>query len=78
MAGNVWEWCSTPYLSYPLSGDVAAENLQKRTKDARYVLRGGSWLSARVYARCACRLDSAPDGGFADWGVRLDRTFSSS
>ncbi|ABY35980.1 MULTISPECIES: SUMF1/EgtB/PvdO family nonheme iron enzyme [Chloroflexus] len=78
MAGNVWEWCSTPYLRYPLSGDVVAENLQKRTKDARYVLRGGSWISDRGGARCASRGGLNPVNVYADWGVRLARTFSLS
>lgn len=78
MAGNVWEWCSTPYQRYPLSGDVVAENLQKRTKDARYVLRGGSWFSGRDFARCAYRFGFYPVFVNVYWGVRLARTFSSS
>lgn len=78
MAGNVWEWCSTPYLSYPLGDEVAAESLHKRTKDANYVLRGGSWYYDRDNARCAYRIPNPPAHDRGNWGVRLARTFSLS
>ncbi|WP_322822068.1 NACHT domain-containing protein [Chloroflexus sp.] len=78
MAGNVWEWCSTLYLSYPLGDELEAESLHKRTKDAKYVLRGGSWYYDRDNARCAYRLPNPPDHDRGNWGVRLARTFSSS
>ncbi|MGQ9775248.1 formylglycine-generating enzyme family protein [Chloroflexus sp.] len=62
LAGNVWEWCSTPYLNYPFQGEVDAESLYTGNKRAgRYVLRGGSWLNARTFARGAYRDGLNPD-----------------
>ena len=79
LAGNVWEWCSTPKLNYPFKGEVSAESLYTRNKraDSAYVLRGGSWRRNRVLARCACRTVSFPDLGVGDNGFRLARLFSS-
>ena len=58
LSGNVREWCSTPYLTYPFSGEVSAESLYTGNKSSNetYVLRGGSWNSSRDCARCAYRL----------------------
>jgi formylglycine-generating enzyme required for sulfatase activity len=78
LAGNVWEWCSTPKLNYPFKGEVSAESLYTRNKraDSTYVLRGGSWHIFRDVARCACRRDLSPGFGVADTGFRLARLFS--
>ena len=72
MAGNVWEWCSTPLLSYPLANEL----LNELRTSSRYVLRGGSWGDDRVYARCALRFDYYPhiDGGSG--GFRIAHLFS--
>ena len=74
MAGNVWERCSTQFLSYEeikKTGHVEPETLytiENETGESRtYVLRGGSWFAAPRFARCACRYSGYP----ADW---LDRT----
>jgi formylglycine-generating enzyme required for sulfatase activity len=80
LAGNVWEWCSTPYLKYPLTSEVGAESLYTKNKRAgrTCVLRGGSWGHSRDRARCACRLDGSPyHVVFVFYGFRLARLFSS-
>jgi formylglycine-generating enzyme required for sulfatase activity len=80
LAGNVWEWCSTPYLEYPFKDEVIAESLYTKNKRAGriYMLRGGSWHDSRVDARCACRLDAfSPYLGSNNDGFRLARLFSS-
>jgi formylglycine-generating enzyme required for sulfatase activity len=79
LAGNVWEWCSTPYLEYPFKDEVSAESLYTKNKRARRtcVLRGGSWYDGRVLARCACRFDLCPDDVSVNYGFRLARLFSS-
>ncbi len=63
LAGNVWEWCSTPPVDYPFKGKVSAESLYTRNKRASsaYVLRGGSWNNNRDNARFAYRNDDNPD-----------------
>ena len=78
LAGNVWEWCSTPYLEYPFKDEVSAESLYTKNKRAgRYVLRGSSWYYPRVLAYCACRYDLNPVLGYDILGFRLARLFSS-
>ncbi|NWF78931.1 MAG: SUMF1/EgtB/PvdO family nonheme iron enzyme [Chloroflexi bacterium] len=80
LAGNVWEWCSTPKLKYPFEGEVSVESLYTGNKrvSGRYVLRGGSWGRYRVYARCAYRLATTPDVVTGNYGFRLARLFSLS
>ncbi|ABQ91287.1 NACHT domain-containing protein [Roseiflexus sp. RS-1] len=79
LAGNVWEWCSTPPLKYPFKGEVSAESLYTKNKRAggTYVLRGGSWNSLRDGARCACRNVLNPGHVLVIIGFRLARLFSS-
>ncbi len=78
LAGNVWEWCSTPMLNYPFKGEVTAESLYTENKRAirSYVLRGGSWYSSRDIARCAYRDHNNPDLDRDSYGFRLARLFS--
>jgi len=52
MAGNVWEWTSSPYRAYPFEEGKAGEDAQ--VARAR-VVRGGSFLSVLVYVRAAHR-----------------------
>ena len=52
MSGNVWEWCSSLYKSYPYKADDGRENL---TGTGSYVLRGGSWACYAQYCRVANR-----------------------
>lgn len=80
LAGNVWEWCSTPRLAYPFKGEVSAESIYTGNNRARstYVLRSGSWYYGRDFARCACRLDYGPSSVGVNFGFRLARLFSFS
>ena len=79
LAGNVWEWCSTPPLKYPFKGEVSAESLYTENTRAGgiYVLRGGSGDYDRDFARCACRRELNPDHPDDNYGFRLARLFSS-
>lgn len=63
MSGNVWEWTRSlwgvewarPDFNYPYDvNDARRENLDAGSNVLR-VLRGGSWLDRRDYARCAAR-----------------------
>lgn len=80
LAGNVWEWCSTPKHDYPFKGEVSTESLYigNKRSSSLYVLRGGSWLNDHDGARCAYRSDGNPDDGYDTSGFRLARLFSLS
>jgi formylglycine-generating enzyme required for sulfatase activity len=52
MAGNVWEWTSSPYTSYPYAPTDRTEGDQP-IKDR--ILRGGSWFDSAIYARATYR-----------------------
>lgn len=58
MAGNVWEWTSSYYDE----------------DKTRYVLRGGSWFSNAVFARCALRFRNLPVTRYLIIGFRCVRT----
>ena len=75
MSGNVWEWCSTPRMPYPLPNELLIETLYTmniRSSNAS-VLRGGAWRNLRVNARCAYRNVRAPQDGRG--GMRIARLF---
>lgn len=57
MADNVWEWTSTLFRDYPYRADDGRENPEA---EGSRVLRGGSWLNDRRFARCAFRLGARP------------------
>jgi formylglycine-generating enzyme required for sulfatase activity len=52
MVGNVWEWCSSLYRSYPYGPGDRREDLEA---EGGRVLRGGSWDDFQSSARCAFR-----------------------
>jgi formylglycine-generating enzyme required for sulfatase activity len=68
MAGNVWEWTHSLYRDYPYDPDDGRED---EDEPGRRALRGGSWLSRRRYARCACRDLNRPDVFNGGLGFRL-------
>jgi len=58
MAGNVWEWVSSAYRSYPFEPEDGREN---PALPEQRVLRGGSFYSDQArYLRCATRSMSYP------------------
>ena len=68
MAGNVWEWCSSLYRSYPYDADDGREN--PKATDRR-VLRGGAFHYVARNVRCAVRLWDLPDYCHWDFGFRV-------
>jgi len=57
MVGNVSEWCSSLYQTYPYNRDDGREN---PTASGTRVLRGGSWNNYADYIRCAKRYGIDP------------------
>jgi len=57
MAGNVWEWTSSLFWSYPYQATDGRED--PASPDSR-VLRGGSWLNLYDSARAAYRRSYIP------------------
>ncbi|MBF0225876.1 MAG: formylglycine-generating enzyme family protein [Desulfobacterales bacterium] len=53
MLGNVWEWCLDEYKRDRYNIKLPALPVYK--KDARVVIRGGSWYSRPSFIRCASR-----------------------
>ncbi len=62
MAGNVWEWTSTPYQPYGGPGGGP---------DSLKVFRGGSWFDFAPAHRCANRHKHGPAGKYSAIGLRL-------
>jgi formylglycine-generating enzyme required for sulfatase activity len=62
LSGNVWEWCLNEYED--------PERIQKGGTRSR-VLRGGSWLCDRGYARAVFRYHDLPFDRSGDLGFRL-------
>jgi formylglycine-generating enzyme required for sulfatase activity/tRNA A-37 threonylcarbamoyl transferase component Bud32 len=66
LAGNVYEWTSTPYASYEQlqKGDAAKLN------GVRMVVRGGSWHSDASELRCSFRKGLFVESEFSTVGFR--------
>jgi formylglycine-generating enzyme required for sulfatase activity len=71
MNGNVWEWCSDWYGSYP-SGSVT--NPTVPSSGANRAICGGSWNNGAGRLRCAFRYDLSPADRYHDIGFRLAKT----
>jgi formylglycine-generating enzyme required for sulfatase activity len=70
MAGNVWEWTNTQFRDYKYNPDDGREDRVAGDADLR-VLRGGSWLFDRNYARCSFRLRRDPYYRGSFYGFRI-------
>ncbi len=68
LAGNAWEWTSSPGRSYPYRAPTAEE---ESALDLHRVLRGGSYFNHADTVRCAYRLFYAPHGARSDFGFRV-------
>jgi formylglycine-generating enzyme required for sulfatase activity len=60
MAGNVWEWTSSVYKSYPYDPKDGRED-PRAGDDIPRVLRGGAFTIDGRFVRCACRNWDFPD-----------------
>jgi formylglycine-generating enzyme required for sulfatase activity len=72
MAGNVWEWCQSSYKAYPQGANTVQEDFTPADFDVP--LRGGSWQSERIDARCMKRDLYQPNLRLNDIGFRVLRT----
>jgi formylglycine-generating enzyme required for sulfatase activity len=68
MCGNVEEWCSDWYGTYP-SG--SAIDPQGPATGTYRIIRGGSWGYQGVYCRSAFRGDADPTVAFGNYGFRV-------
>jgi serine/threonine-protein kinase len=67
MSGNVWEWVSSLYMSYPYD---PADGREDPGGSYTRVLRGGSWGSSQVLFPSAARSWNSPEARSADTGFR--------
>ena len=68
MAGNVWEWCRTPWQGSYKDYDNEA---RPRGADQSRVVRGGAFDFLRQGVRCSYRSVSLPDGRDSSMGFRV-------
>ena len=72
MAGNIWEWTSTLYRSYPYDATDGRENPDENALDR--VHRGGAWGCDPVNLRTSRRTGFSPGGRLAIFGFRCARS----
>ncbi|MBN8618820.1 MAG: SUMF1/EgtB/PvdO family nonheme iron enzyme [Anaerolineae bacterium] len=76
MSGNVWEWTSSLYESYPYDAEDGREADTDTRTDVRRVLRGGTWFSFFTDdLRAPIRFRGNPDYGDLNGGFRCARSY---
>jgi formylglycine-generating enzyme required for sulfatase activity len=68
MAGNVWEWTRSVFESYPY---VPEDGREDPERGGPRVVRGGSWVIALRFVRCAVRDWDLPDYRSLSLGFRV-------
>ena len=72
MSGNVWEWCSDNYGSYPsylLTTNPSGPS--EASSDFSHVIRGGSLFDDVGLSRVSCRDNEPLDSIYNNLGLRL-------
>jgi formylglycine-generating enzyme required for sulfatase activity len=79
LAGNVWEWCATPYVrynAYPSAEKLPVDGEEEQGRNRPHVLRGGSWYLEQTFSFCVSRFAYRNDPINDYNGFRLARLFS--
>jgi len=71
MSGNVWEWCSDWYDTYPDLGKDITLNPTGPTNGWYRVVRGGCWNYPAIGCRSAVRSNDTPENRSNNVGCRL-------
>ena len=73
MHGNVWEWCQdTWHENYDGAPNYGSAWIDENGNNSLRMLRGGSWLNAPRYCRCAYRVRGVRDDSNDDFvGFRV-------
>ena len=75
MHGNLYEWCSDWYGSYPSGPKI---DPQGPSMGSYRVIRGGAWIYYARDCRSADRLSDSPDIRPGTFGLRLLRSYEGS
>ncbi|MBX5484308.1 MAG: SUMF1/EgtB/PvdO family nonheme iron enzyme [Myxococcaceae bacterium] len=74
LLGDVWEWTASPAVPWPGSCPLPSRGEADRTKPGAGVLRGGSWATHPLVARCTTRRFAAPEQRDLFAGFRCARS----
>ena len=75
MNGNVWEWVQDCWHDSYANAPTNGEAWETECKEARRVLRGGSWYNVPRNLRSAIRYRNVPVDRYVGTGFRVARTF---